>query len=331
MRKVILIALATLLSLSGFVLISAQDNTLMETNRTTLASGAQAFNDADWELFKSIVTEDFVLHQPLSPEPLVGEDTLMGFFQSFHSSMPDVSHPNVNLIITNDEWAVVLMPLSGTFENEMLGVPPNDEKIIDYVFNFWHFEDGLMDYSYFNFDTLDLLTQMGAVPMMPDAPEIVRTDETMLLEIGEGDAEANEAIVRSFFENLINTGNFDLIPDYFTEDWVLHNRADVHDVSYEGLDGATEWGNSFFAMMPDFAIDMDESNTWFVAEGNLVAVRWTGIGMHTGEVPGIPASGNEVVTTGAGLYRIEDGKIAEIWFVVDTMSMMAQMTMNPDS
>ena len=277
------------------------------------------------------MTDDFVLHQPLSPQPIVSNDALMGFFQSFHASMPDISHPNVNLLLADDEWAVVLMPLSGTFENNMLGVPPNEEYIIEYVFNFWHFDDGIMDYVYFNFDTLDLLTQMGAVPTMPDAPVIARVDDALALSIGEGDATASEAVVRGFFEDVINTGDFDRIPEYFTEDWVLHNRADVHDVSYEGLEGVAEWGNSFFAMMPDFTVDLDEANTWFVAEGDLVAVRWTGYGTHTGDVPLIPASDNDIVVTGAGLYRIEDGKIAETWFVVDTLFMMAQMGMMPDA
>ncbi len=332
MKKLLLLVSFLLVALS-LMTISAQEVTediRLETNREILAIGPQAFNDADWELFKSIVTDDFVLYQPLSPEPLVGADTLMGFFQSFHASMPDISHPNVNLLMANDEWAVVLMPLAGTFENEMMGVPPNGEEIVVYVLNFWHFEEDLMDQAYFNFDSLDLLMQMGAVPMMPDAPEIARIDDAMPLDIGEGDAEASEEVVRNFFVNLINTGNFDLIPDYFTEDWLLHNRADVHDVSYEGLDGVAEWGNSFFAMIPDFSIDMDESKTWFVTEGDFVTARWTGVGTHTGDVPGIPASGNDVIITGAGIYRIEDGKIAETWFVVDTLGMMAQLGMIPE-
>lgn len=332
MKKLLLLVSFLLVALS-LMTISAQEVTediRLETNRETYKVGLQAFNDADWELHKSIITDDFILNQPLSSEPLVGADTLVGFFQSFYASMPDISHPNVNLLMVNDEWAVVLMPLAGTFENEVLGVPPNGEEIVTYMINFWHFEEDLMDQAYFNFDSLDLLMQMGAVPMMPDAPEIARVDDMMPLDIGEGDAKASEEVVRNFFVNLINTGDFDLIPDYFTEDWLLHYRADVHDVSYEGLDGVAEWGNSFFAMIPDFAIDMDESKTWFVTEGDLVAARWTGVGTHTGEVPGIPASGNDVIITGAGIYRIEDGKIAETWFVVDTLGMMAQLGMIPE-
>jgi steroid delta-isomerase-like uncharacterized protein len=334
MKKSRVLWIALLTVVLSLTLVSAQDvveSAIAESNRDTLALGPQAFNDADWDLFKSIVTDDFVLNQPLSPEPIVSEDALMGFFQSFHVAMPDISHPNVNLLMANDEWAVVLMPLSGTFENESMGVPPNGEKVIAYVLNFWHFNEELMDYAYFNFDSLDLLTQMGAVPVMPGAPEINRMDDPMPLEIGEGDAAVSEAVVRGFFEELINTGDLGLVPDYFTEDWVLHNRADVHDVSYEGHEGVAEWGNSFYAMMPDFAIDMDESNTWFVANGDFVAARWTGVGTHTGDVPGIPASGNELVITGAGIYRVEDGKIAETWFIVDTLGMMAQIGLAGDA
>lgn len=50
-------------------------------------------------------------------------------------------------------------------------------------------------------------------------------------------------------------------------------------------------------------------------------------GTHTLDVPGIPASGNEIFITGAALHRVTDGIIPETWFVLYTLGMLAQMGM----
>ena len=123
------------------------------------------------------------------------------------------------------------------------------------------------------------------------------------------DLEANKQVVMGFFEDIVNKQDFEPVPEYFTEDWVFHNRADPHENTYVGHEGVTQWGNSVYSMMPDFTLVMDD--ILMVAEGDLVAVRWTATGTHTGDVPGIPASGNDIFVTGAALHRVRDGKISE--------------------
>jgi len=312
--------------------VAAQDTVPdIEANRALEVLNIEAFNNADWDLVRETVAEDFVLYQPLSPEPIVSEDGLVGFFQSFYDSMPDINHPNINVLLAEGEWVVVLMPGAGTFENDMMGIPANNAQISTYFLNFWHVQDGEMVEAYFNFDTLDMLTQMGAVPVAEDAPTIERSVEPMEIVIYNpaADLEANKAIVQSFNDEIVNNKNLDMIPELVTEDWIYHDRADVHAVTYTGYEGVAQWTGPFFAMLPD--LEIAPENFWLFAEGDLVAARWVGTGTHTGDVPGIPASGNEIVLSGAALHRIEDGKIAETWFVMDTLGFMAQIGMIPES
>jgi steroid delta-isomerase-like uncharacterized protein len=50
-----------------------------------------------------------------------------------------------------------------------------------------------------------------------------------------------------------------------------------------------------------------------MADDDKVAVSWTITGKHTGQYRGFPATGKDVTLKGVNIFRIEDGRIAEIW------------------
>jgi steroid delta-isomerase-like uncharacterized protein len=62
-----------------------------------------------------------------------------------------------------------------------------------------------------------------------------------------------------------------------------------------------------------------------VAEGNRVVVHWLLVSKHTNEFMGIAASRKIVKIPGMEINRIQDGRIAEIWRLSDTMSVMEQL------
>jgi predicted ester cyclase len=51
-----------------------------------------------------------------------------------------------------------------------------------------------------------------------------------------------------------------------------------------------------------------------VAGDDRVAVRYVEGGTHAGDFIGLPATGKQVLWPGIGIFRVEDGKIAEEWF-----------------
>jgi steroid delta-isomerase-like uncharacterized protein len=62
-----------------------------------------------------------------------------------------------------------------------------------------------------------------------------------------------------------------------------------------------------------------------VAEGDLVAVRWTMKGTHRGPFSGMPATGKPVAFNAISIYRFRDGKIAELWAQVDRLGLLQQL------
>jgi steroid delta-isomerase-like uncharacterized protein len=66
-----------------------------------------------------------------------------------------------------------------------------------------------------------------------------------------------------------------------------------------------------------------------IAEGDRVVDRWTFRATHTGEFMGVPATGKQVTVTGIDIFRIADGRLAELWQSWDQLGMMQQLGVAP--
>jgi steroid delta-isomerase-like uncharacterized protein len=93
-----------------------------------------------------------------------------------------------------------------------------------------------------------------------------------------------------------------------------------------GKDGFREFVNAYLTGFPDSAIIVDDQ----IAEGELVATRWTGRGTNTGELMGMPPTGKQVTVSGITYSRIADGKAREAWVSWDTLSLMQQLGAVPE-
>lgn len=68
-----------------------------------------------------------------------------------------------------------------------------------------------------------------------------------------------------------------------------------------------------------------------MAEGDRVAIRWSVTGTHQAEFMGIPATGKQVTVRGMTLDQIEDGKIKKSWGEWDTLGMLQQLGVIPET
>jgi steroid delta-isomerase-like uncharacterized protein len=66
-----------------------------------------------------------------------------------------------------------------------------------------------------------------------------------------------------------------------------------------------------------------------VAEGDRVAARFTARGIHKGAFMGLPPTGKPITMTGMEIFRIEDGRIAELWGEANLLGLMQQLGIAP--
>jgi steroid delta-isomerase-like uncharacterized protein len=135
------------------------------------------------------------------------------------------------------------------------------------------------------------------------------------------DTEANKAIVLRA-EEFWNTGDMAIADEVYSVDFVNHDPTapDVRDLaSYKEFAAAVRAG------MPDFHV----TNQCMVAEGDMVAGRWTATGTQTGELVGIPPTGKQATWTGITIYRFADGKVVEAWWSKDLVGLLEQLGVMP--
>jgi predicted ester cyclase len=53
------------------------------------------------------------------------------------------------------------------------------------------------------------------------------------------------------------------------------------------------------------------------------------VGTHTGSLYGIPATGRRIDVVEVGLWRVEDGVIAEAWYFGDELGLLRAVGLNP--
>ena len=126
--------------------------------------------------------------------------------------------------------------------------------------------------------------------------------------------EENKELVRRWFEALSSGGSED-VAALAAEDVVYHDPSPQEEPQTGGTE---EWASDREQDYPDLQVTVEQ----IVAEGDLVASYQRYTGTQQGDVEdqlGIPATGLPTEWVSMATFRIECGKIAEIWTVADDL------------
>jgi steroid delta-isomerase-like uncharacterized protein len=123
------------------------------------------------------------------------------------------------------------------------------------------------------------------------------------------------ALVRRFAE-LCNAHDIDGFSEVVAEDYRQHNP-----MIEGGLTGIQAGMRAFLAVFPDLTASVDA----VVAEGDLVVGRFTWRGTQQGDFMGITATGQTATWASSDWWRVENGRLAEHWDVVDWAGLVNQL------
>jgi len=132
-------------------------------------------------------------------------------------------------------------------------------------------------------------------------------------------SNVNKAVVRACFENA-SRGNFDALDDILTQDYVLHPEE------VRGADGLQEMVEGYRNALSGLEVDIEHQ----FSDGDYVATRGTVRGTHEGELMGTAPTGRSVAISVLTISRCENGRIAEEWELVDTVSLLRQIGALPE-
>ncbi len=136
--------------------------------------------------------------------------------------------------------------------------------------------------------------------------------------------EENKALVRRFSHEFKNKANHGIVDELCAKNF-KHHFKDPRIAP--GPTGMKNLGKVVAGAFPDVHVTIED----LIAEDDRVVERSSVKGTHKGDFFGIPATSKPVAWTEAHVYRVENGKIAELWSEVDFMSIMMQIGAIPSS
>jgi steroid delta-isomerase-like uncharacterized protein len=128
---------------------------------------------------------------------------------------------------------------------------------------------------------------------------------------------------RRFIEEILDTGDWSAADEVLQPDVVMYHPSSPEPI--RELGAVQSFLGVFRTGMPDLTLSV-EADT---GDGEYVACRWTAHGTHTGEMFGIPPTGNRIEIHGISFLRFVDGKIAEDWVEENTLSVLQQLGVIP--
>lgn len=139
--------------------------------------------------------------------------------------------------------------------------------------------------------------------------------------------EENKMLVRRYFEDAPHHPEVcdEIFQPRFTFRTIQHATLNAESESNpQSEKEAYEW---LQAVWGDWAMTVDE----MIAEDDRVMVRWTFTGTQRGEYFGLPPTDRPVKYSGINIFRILDGRIAEIADIYDRLWLWQQLGVLPET
>ena len=135
--------------------------------------------------------------------------------------------------------------------------------------------------------------------------------------------DTNKALTRRFYEQALNGRQAHVIDEIAAAGYDEHDPLPGQGEGREGLKNRVTM--LVEGLAPTFTIED------LIAEGDRVVARWTNRGRHVGDFLGAAPTDRPYAIAGIDIYRIEHGRLAEHWHVIDQLSMLQQLGLIPAS
>lgn len=133
----------------------------------------------------------------------------------------------------------------------------------------------------------------------------------------------NLAVVRNFIINVLNVNHFTEIDNYIAPHFQTHSlhlnpkAVNPNNPPNSYKEALIQSQNA----LSEFTRTIDD----IFSDGDRVVVRHTTTAIHKGEFMGIPATNRKIAFWGISIYKLENGKITDEWYIWDRLGLYQQL------
>lgn len=145
----------------------------MEENKALVRRAYEGFNNGHVDILDEVFAPDYVAHFP-GAEPVEGRDAAKQLVGAFMDAFPDLQFTIEDQIAEGDKVAT-RWSANGTHQGEFRGfppkthgVPPSGNHVHFSATDIYRIVDGQVAEEWNTLEQLDVMQQIGAVPVPPD-------------------------------------------------------------------------------------------------------------------------------------------------------------------
>ena len=132
----------------------------------------------------------------------------------------------------------------------------------------------------------------------------------------------NKSVVRRVLEDVFVGGEFDLLDELLTPNFINHNVVGTGEETRSvGVEAFKREMMGVHSSMSDISIEVIH----LLADGDFVMTYAISKGIHSGQFFGLPGTGRSVATPAMSIVRMVEGKMAERWNLIDLYGTLQQI------
>jgi steroid delta-isomerase-like uncharacterized protein len=132
--------------------------------------------------------------------------------------------------------------------------------------------------------------------------------------------EENVQLMRRWFQEVWNEGRTQTVYDLLSPQGVARGQRGA-EAEIRGPEEFVRFVHEIRGSFPNIKLRIED----IFGTDDKVVVRWSATMTHTGDAPGLPASGKPIRSRGISIARILGGKIVEGWDNWDQLGMLEQI------
>ena len=188
-------------------------------------------------------------------------------------------------VVADENKAAAYWTMTGTHMSTWNNVDPTGKDVSIQGMTFYKFADGKIIEAKVQNDVIGLMQQLDAISMT--AP-----------------LKRNKEAVRRYYDVILNQRDFDRFEEVASPNFIGHRSS----MEVRGSEGLKAQMDMFVTAFPDIYYEIEE----MICEEDKVTVHFRAPGTQNGEFAGIPPTGKKVEWRGNMIYRLEDGRVAEL-------------------